>query len=469
MAVAVFALAAAVMRLVRRRGLISRALAGLVKWLVAVILLAWLEQTLPPGRTGLDVALTLALLAAIWMACRQGLDVLYDMLYLAQGEGQPGRHILKDLCKFLILIVLIGAGLRDILNVQIGSLLTSSAILTAVIGLSMQDTIGSLLSGLLLEIEKPFQIGDWIKMGKTEGRVAGISWRYTKVVTLDANVVLLPNNLVAKERLVNYNRPGAALRRVVPVPAPADTPPVRVKSAILTALARAEGVAANPAPMVRLTRLRADQAVYAAIFYVTRFNAAIAAEDAVLSAVWYEFLERGIELPPPGRRLSFRQHHDPSAAPERTAALAKVQLLAGMAESDLQLLAKVSVTRRFAPGQTVFAKGETGTTMSIVVSGQVAVLADDRQLASLGAGQIFGEMALLTGEPRQATIRALAATTCLEVDREGFRMVLSRHPEIVERVRRICEERTAPADSGQTPAAGPEGGTLFSMFKRLFP
>jgi small-conductance mechanosensitive channel len=468
-AVALFLAVTALARLARDRGLISRPLAGLVKWLVALGLLLALQTTAAPELAQrFGTAFTLAILAVAWMVCRHGVDYVHAKFFLGRGKGHARGHVLKDLVKFLILAVLAGVGLRDILDIQIGSLLTSSAILTAVIGLSMQDTIGSLVSGLLLQTEKPFQVGDWIKVGDLEGQVKEMTWRYTKVVTLEGNEVLLPNNAVAKERLLNYNRPGPAIRRMVFVPAPTDTPPVAVKSAILTALARAEGVAREPAPMVRLSEIRQDHLVYAAVFYVTRLNAAFGAADAVLSAVWYQFLERDIEIPPPSRRVFREERGQGHTDPARLAALAEVELLAGMSETDREMLVRASVTRRFAAGQTIINKGETGTTMSIVLDGEVTVLADGRELARLGPGQIFGEMALLTGAPRLAEVRAVVPTRCLEVDREGFRMALALHPDIIARVRRICEARAAASRCDGDEAASAEANTLFTIFKRLF-
>ncbi len=468
-ALTVFLIAAALLRSLRDKRVISRSLAGLVKWLVALGLLFGLERSLPADLRGkLAIPFTVTYLAAAWMMARHGVDFLYAQLFIARGKGQPGRHILKDLIKFLALVVLAGAGLKQLLDIQLSSLLTSSAILTAVIGLSMQDTIGSLISGLLLQTEKPFQEGDWIKVGDVEGRVTEVTWRYTKVVTLGANEVLLPNNAVAKERLVNYNRPAAPIWRTAYIPAPPEMPPVEVKSAILTALSRAEGVARTPPPSVRLAEIHPDRLVYAAVYAITSFNAGMAAADAVLSAVWYQFLERGIDLPPPTRRVFLEERTDRVAPPERSAALAEVELLAGMTEEDRDMLARASVKRRFSAGQTIFAKGETGTTMCIILSGQVAIIADGRELARLGPGQIFGEMALLTGEPRQADVRAVEPTQCLEVDREGFRMVLARHPEIVDRVRQVFRDRAGAKPDASSTDDSAEAGTLFARFKKLF-
>lgn len=468
-AVAVFAVVATLLRLLTRRGAISRPLGGLVKWLCILGLLWGLEWSLPGDLASQAArAFSIAGLIAAWMIARNVVDFFYAKLTPARSDGKPGRHILQDLIKFLILAVLIGWGLREILDVQLGPLLTSSAILTAVIGLSMQDTIGSLFSGLLLQIEKPFQEGDWIRVGDVEGKVTEVTWRYTKVVTLDANVVLLPNNVVAKERLVNYDRPESHLRQIITIPAPTDAPPVAVKSAILTALRRAEGVLRDPAPAARLQEIQSDRIIYAAVYYIPAFNTRLPAVDAVLSTIWYQFMEHGIAIPAPMRQIVMTERASRDVAPDDLTALAGVALLAGMAEPDLQMLVRASVLRSFSPGQTIMAKGETGTTMDIILSGLVGVYVGDRELARLTPGQFFGEMALLTGEPRQADVRALESTVCLIVDREGFRMVLARHPVVVDRVRAIFESRAAANHQFSKPDATAEAMSLFARFRNLF-
>jgi len=468
-ALAAFALITAVVRLLCRKRIISYPLGGLVKWLGALGLLWGLERSLPADiAASATRAFTIASLAAAWMAARHGVDFFFAKISPARGSGKPGRHILHDLIKFLILAVLAGWGLKQLLDVQIGSLLTSSAILTAIIGLSMQDTIGSLFSGLLLQIEKPFEEGDWIRVGAEEGRVTEVTWRYTKVVTGDGNEVLVPNNAVAKDRLVNFSRPDPTLWQVLYVPAPTDTPPVKVKAAILTALARAEGVVRRPAPAVRLHEIQPDRIMYAASFMVSSFNNRVAANDTVLSAIWYQFLENGIEIPVPTQRVFTEERTTTCVSPEYKDALAGVELLSGMSDADLEMFARASTVRRFAKGQTIMARGDSGTTMSIILAGQVGVYVDSKELARLMPGQIFGEMALLTGEPRKADIRALEPTRCMEVDREGFRMALAKHPVIVERVRAIFSARAAANHNASAPDASDEAGTLFARFRKLF-
>jgi small-conductance mechanosensitive channel len=82
--------------------------------------------------------------------------------------------------------------------------LTTSAVGAVVAGLALQDTLGNLVSGLAIQVEKPFRLGHWIRLAEWEGEVSEITWRAVKVRTRDGNEVIIPNGELAKSALVNY-------------------------------------------------------------------------------------------------------------------------------------------------------------------------------------------------------------------------------------------------------------------------
>ena len=130
--------------------------------------------------------------------------------------------------------------------------LTTSAVGAVVAGLALQDTLGNLVSGLAIQVEKPFQLGHWISMGEWEGEVVEITWRAVKVRTRQGNQVIIPNSELSKSALVNYSEPAAPTRVHIDIGTSYDDPPNRVKAAILEVLdhehARAEGARADGAP-----------------------------------------------------------------------------------------------------------------------------------------------------------------------------------------------------------------------------
>src|SRR5690606_13193402 len=147
------------------------------------------------------------------------------------------------------LVVLRAAG------VELGSLLTTSALLTAVIGLSLQDTLGNLFAGLAIQAQQPFEVGDWIQHDPTDqetmGRVVEINWRATRVLTVDNVEVTIPNGALARASIRNFSRPTAEVRRSVTITVAAHVPPNEVHRLFAEAVAGTPGVLSHPAPDVQ--------------------------------------------------------------------------------------------------------------------------------------------------------------------------------------------------------------------------
>ena len=169
---------------------------------------------------------------------------------LGRRMHRPPPRIVRDLAQGLVWIVVVLVTMR-MAGVEPGSLLTTSALLTAAIALSLQETLGNLMAGLSVQVQRPFDVGDWIAFDSDQkhiGRVIEINWRATKVITLDEVEVTVPNGTLAKASIVNYTKPTPVSRRSLYVYTPGDVPPHVVQRAILEALPGSFGVAPSPRP-----------------------------------------------------------------------------------------------------------------------------------------------------------------------------------------------------------------------------
>src|SRR6185369_7136693 len=143
-----------------------------------------------------------------------------------------------DLTQAVVYVIVVLLTLR-LMGVEPTSLLTTSALLTAVIGLALQDTLGNLVSGLALQMQRPFEVGDWIQFDQDPrqvGQVTEVNWRATTLMTSDLVEVIVPNAFLAKAQIRNYSRPSTVSRRSVSVQGPYDESPHRVQDAIARAL-----------------------------------------------------------------------------------------------------------------------------------------------------------------------------------------------------------------------------------------
>jgi len=420
-----------------------------LKWFFVLISIYVLEYAVLPrmGTEIPDKPFFFVKAVVFWFVVVRFLDGCYAEIYLKKIKQEQVNHIFIDLAKLVFFVIIVVVLLKSTFDIDPSSILTSSAILTAVIGFAMQDTIGSLISGLLIQIEKPFAIGDWIAVATHEGKVVEISWRYTKIKTISRDYVLIPNNSISRDTLVNFNRPIPYVRRQIEIGVDFSIPPVRVKTALMEVLEKSSVILKSPSPIVRLMEYGPYRMQYRIIFYVRQFESARRAIDEINTSIWYQFRKEHIPVPYPQSELAIKEYHQPR---DETLAiidtLKNISLFRGMTDDNLDLLVRSSYVKSYLQDQIIVRKDSIDTTLFVLLEGNVVVECDGKSLAEFEEGNFFGEMALLTGQPRSADIKAKTAVRCLVVDREGFSMILSKSPRIYENIQAMFNERMLDRD-----------------------
>ncbi len=371
--------------------------------------------------------------------------------------GQEPPKIVRDLLQALLwtgvlLLTLNAAGVSPT------SILTTSALLTAVIGLSLQDTLGNLFAGLALQLQAPFRVGDWIAFDDDErhwGRVVEMNWRAVKVVTLEQVEMVVPNGALAKTALTNFTAPSPAARRRVTVFAAPERSPEEVTTALLEALGDVEGIARRPAPDVLLRAFHERGIEYELRYFVEVFGSREEVDAAVRARVWYTLQRAGIEVPAPRRTVTLhevteatREHDAEHAVEFRESALHGIDFLAHLPDAALHSLAESAETRLFAPGERIVREGDAGEELFVIRRGEVCIEIGPRhrEVARVGPGQFFGEMSLMTGEERRATVRAARETELLALDRTCLQPVLESQPELAQKISEVLAERRRNLD-----------------------
>ena len=387
---------------------------------------------------------------------RSGVLLLLDVI-LARRSKKPTPRIFRDVIQALLYVAIVMLTLRT-LGVEPGSILTTSALLTAVVGLALQDTLGNMVSGLALQMQRPFDVGDWVEYdgagASTTGKVTEVNWRATTVMALDMTEVIVPNGVLAKSPIRNLSRPSRVSRRSVSVSAPYDVPPQRVHETILAAVRGANGVLEAPEPLV-ITKNFGDSAIeYAVLYFIDDVAHMLGIESRVRDRIFYAFQRANIEFPFPTRTLHMHEVSEETKKLSRDRELEKrdralrcVDFL-DVLEKDVhrELAAHVQV-RMFAPGETIVREGERTSELYIIERGEVGVEIKRQRtgtlvpVARLGAGKFFGEMSLMTGEERKATVTAETECTLFVVDHDAFQATLAASPEILDRMTLILAER----------------------------
>ena len=365
---------------------------------------------------------------------------------------------------------------------EIGPLLATSAIGTAIIGLALQDVLGNVIAGVALQAEKPFKVGDWVEIGDVMGEVVEMNWRATKLATLDYDYMIIPNSMVARDRIRNFAAPTLSEARHLHVGVEYGQPPGKVRSVLMEAIQGAEGVLPTPVPEVWVVKYGDFAITYEIKFWLDRFREHPEIQDNVMTRIWYYFKRNGITIPFPIRNVfhyrltqGFVQDVLQPGSPEVIGILRDVQLLQPLNEEELSALSNRLRAALFTAGETLVRQSEPGASFMIIVSGKVSVRVDDSEVATLSDRNHFGEMSLLTGEPRSATVVALVDTRVLIIDRDCFESTLKANPAVVnalsKELERIQAENlaTLQARGVADPDAKPRtAGVLLSLVKRFF-
>lgn len=383
-------------------------------------------------------------------------------LVLPAAQVTPPR-ILEDVVVVLGYIAWLIVRLR-LAGANPGELVTASAVVTAVIAFSMQDTLGNILGGIALQLDDSLEIGQWIKVDDTTGIVVQIGWRSTTLRTRNGELVVLPNSILMKNRFLILGRvqPGPEQwRRWVWFDCPNDVPPARVVRAVRDSLRRASigHVSAEPAPDCVLMGFANGVCQYAARYWLTDLWKDDPTDSEVRQHVHAALRREGIPLALPQYRLrtvaedeyfagnKYRRDHD-----QRVAAINAVDLFAALTDEERSLLADRLVYAPYAAGDVITRQGDTAHWLYLVTGGEADVWVQNgdgtrTRVATLTPGRFFGEMALLTGAPRRATVTARTDIECYRLDKAAFADLMQARPAMAEDFTHILAERQHELDA----------------------
>jgi small-conductance mechanosensitive channel/CRP-like cAMP-binding protein len=342
--------------------------------------------------------------------------------------------------------------------------LTTSAVGAVVIGFALQDTLGNMFAGLAIQVEKPFGVGHWITVGPFEGIVSEVTWRATKLRTKAGNLVVLPNSFISKEAITNYSEPTAPTRLEVDVGVNYNVPPNQVKAALAEALGHAPLVLTTPAPDLLLADFGTSAVIYRVRFWIDDFAVDTAARDQVRSAIYYSLRRRGYEIPVP-MQIEIPREEVSERLSDRIERLAQVlsplDLFAPLSSEERAELAARSHERLYGQGETIVRQGDAGHSMFVISRGRVRVVeASGRELAVFAEGGYFGEMSMLTGQPRSASVQAIDECEVMELTADSLRAVALVNPDVVTRISTVVAARHADLERQKAEAAAERPGDV---------
>ena len=389
--------------------------------------------------------------------------------------------ILRDLGALTIGAALTLIVLQRAADINVVGLVTTSAILTAVIGLAAQEALKDLFAGIMLRVDSPFEEGDYLELGDdVNGWVVSLTLLSTRLRHVHGALITLPNSMMWQKNMRRFS-PKGPIARELHINLDRELPPNQATELLLKVAESCPSVLKNPAP---------EAIVYAYHDYANTYELEVWQEDPtdlgydelrgeVLSQIWYALERIDQRVPYPITEFKRRLGSSGPESPvkydlqDRMAILAKSPLFGQLTESQIGGISKLTRCIRFGQGERIIVEGDEGNTLYQIVSGEVAVIkkmqdGELRELARLSAPAIVGEMSVFNEEPRSATIEALGSCVVLEVERDDLRPLLQHEPKVLEMLAAVISQRRAELLKLSSETKLQQEGSLLNKMRMMF-
>jgi small-conductance mechanosensitive channel/CRP-like cAMP-binding protein len=392
--------------------------------------------------------LFLAVTALIFFFVRL-VDVITFDLVMSRRRNVIAPQLMRQILAIVLYFLLFAWALNEILQRDIRPALAGGAVIAAILGLALQDTLGNLFSGMALHLEGGFEVGDVLHSGDYIGTVENVSWRATRLRGFNHQVIVLPNSVIARERLEVF--PHNNLNgRVMQVGVDYHVAPATVIGILVQATAHVEGVARERPCVVRIGAFTDSAVVYEVMYFTRDYSLRDRIDADMRKAIWYALHRNEIAFATPVRAYApytppKLEHSVPTG--EIAQRLEEVDVLTPLSAEAHEAIASATKVHVYSKGEAILRAGTPGESMFVVHGGTVSIRISDpsatggHEVAQLGPGSVFGEMALLTGEARTADVIALTDVVALEIGKDSLQPILMNNPELAGAISEKVLER----------------------------
>jgi small-conductance mechanosensitive channel len=379
------------------------------------------------------------------------LKMINDLVFgHAAEESWQARtpKVLRDLIRLLLVLGGLAIVLSRVWGWDLSTLIKTLGVTSIVIGLALQEPLGQVFSGILLLLDRPINVGEYIDAGGQIGKIVDINWRTVHLELVKGERLIVPNGVLAKGSLRNFSRPTPRYTEVLSVRFSYKDPPGHVKRILLDILNQMEGILRDPPPVVQTSGYQGDGINYEVRFTVEDYTLTDEARDEFLTRLWYASERAGLTTPNavPMQKEEERARFELWRT-EKPAALLGAFPLFGIHDAEEMGCAAAQIAVRvFTQGEVMIAEGKRSADLYLIVTGAASLSVRDRggiprEIARLARGDFFGEGSLLSGQASEVTATALADTVTLALDKEAMRALFERTPHLASEISHVMDVR----------------------------
>lgn len=376
--------------------------------------------------------------------------VLFEQAHLDTWRSRVPK-LLIDISRLFLILVGSAIVLATVWDADLAGLATALGVSSIVIALALQDTLGSIMSGIALLFERPFVVGDWLKVGDVVGQVIDINWRAVRLQTLEKEMVIIPHKVISAEMVRNFSQPLRLHAERIRIGFSYKDPPNLAKQVLKSTALATQGILTNPEPQV-FTLSYDDFAInYEVKFFIQDYGNLEEIRDTFVSRVWYAAQRHNLVIPFPIRTLYHYNGPTSEAKGLSDKVAESLQSIPSFVPLDrefdnLQTFAQGMILQHFGTGEYVVRQGDSGQALYIIVSGEARLLminpdGEEQEILPLKAGEFFGEMALFSGEPSAVSVLAVEDMEIMALSLAVVNQMIERQPSFAREIGQILEIR----------------------------
>lgn len=374
---------------------------------------------------------------------------LFDQVETESWQSRIPK-LLINLCRFLSFLIGALLILSKVWNVDLAGLATVLGVVSLVIGLALKDPLSGILTGIMLVFERPFGVGDWLKVGEVEGQVTDLNWRSVRLLTTDRKVIIVPYQVIGQAVVCNHTGSVHLSSTTIKLSFSYDNPPNLVKRVLTNTALSIPGILATPPPECTPISYQASSITYELEFYIQDFAAVKPIRGELMSRLWYAArrnelvlyhynYECQVELPT--NKVENSKH-------KLSQSFSSIPAFMPLTKEQRQLddLAKGTTIQHFGSGEQLVCQGERVRALYVIIAGSAIMTVEDDadgklEVITISQGEFFGVQSLFSRSPSPVSFVAAEDMEVMVISADALNTMLVRQPSLSREMAKVIEVR----------------------------